>query len=63
MTLLVHPQTGGQIDVPPAAVETWSRSGWAPPEDPAADGPAAKKTPAKAGTAEPAGVTDGATAA
>lgn len=59
MTLLVHPVTGARVDVRPAAVETLRRSGWAEPEPPAADGPAAaKKTPAKAGTAEPDGDSD-----
>ena len=59
MTLIVHPETGGRVDVRPAAVETLRRSGWTVPEDLAADGPAAaQKKPAKAGTAEPDGDSD-----
>ena len=62
MTLLVHPATKAQIDVRPQAVATWQRSGWAAPEDLAADGPAASQPPGGGdpGTTEPAGVTDGA---
>jgi hypothetical protein len=66
VTLLVHPVTGGRVDVRPQAVGIWRRSGWATPEDLAAPGQAADTPPGgdETGRTEPAGeVTDGATAA
>ena len=47
MTVLVHPETGGEFDAPERAVDLYARAGWVRKD--AAGGQAASSTPDEGG--------------